>query len=432
MSSALAQAPAAAPTSATTDADRATIKELVERVIALEGQVRMLQHQGATNQGSGAAGAPSQAADTGTPPESTSQAAAQGQSVASQSEPVPAQTTEPAGVYGGASSMAKALNPDIGIIGNFVSATGRNRINPSPSFTLQESEVSLQAVVDPYARADFFLAFGEEGVEVEEGYVTFTAMPGGFVPRLGKMRAAFGRVNSFHNHNLPWVDRPLVTFNLMGGSLDEADIGIKDAGMSVSRVIPAPGGLFLEGTGQVFRGDSGSLFQASRRSDVAVVGHLKAYKDLTESTNLELGGSYARGHNDAGADTLTQLYGMDATFRWRPLRRSIYRSFAARTEVMWSDREQAPLAQHAFGLYASTEYQFARRWQGGLRFDWSERARNAALHDSGQALVLTFSPSEYNQIRGQFRRTQYAEGQTSNELLMQVLFTLGAHGAHPF
>jgi hypothetical protein len=28
---------------------------------------------------------------------------------------------------------------------------------------MQESEASFQAVVDPYARADFFLAFGEQG-----------------------------------------------------------------------------------------------------------------------------------------------------------------------------------------------------------------------------------------------------------------------------
>lgn len=335
-------------------------------------------------------------------------------------------------VYGRAGASAKALNPDIGIIGNFVSAFGRNQINPVPALSLQESEVSLQAIVDPYARADFFLAFGEQGVEVEEGYVTFPALPGGFRLRGGKMRAAFGRVNAFHNHTLPWVDRPLVTFNLLGGSLDEADIGIKDAGISVSRILPAPKGIFLEATGEVFRGESGSLFQASRRSDVSVVGHLKGYGDFTEDTNLELGFSYARGHNDTGSDFLTQLYGIDATLRWKPLRRAIYHSFAARTEVMWSRREETLATQRAFGFYGSLEYQLSRRWFIGGRYDWTERARNAAQHDSGGSFVLTYWPSEFNQIRGQLRRTRYAEGQTANEFLVQFLFTLGAHGAHVF
>lgn len=138
-------------------------------------------------------------------------------------------------VYGGAKAASKVLNPDVGVIGNFVGAAGRNQINPLKPLSLQESEVSLQAVVDPYARADFFLAIGEEGIEVEEGYVTFPTLPGRFSVRAGRMRAAFGRVNTFHNHTLPWIDRPLATFNLMGGSLEEADVGIKDSG-----VCPAP------------------------------------------------------------------------------------------------------------------------------------------------------------------------------------------------
>jgi len=334
--------------------------------------------------------------------------------------------------YGGASATAKVFNPDMGVIGNFVAGMGRNQINPVPALSLQESEVSLQAIVDPYARADFFLAYGEQGVEVEEGYVTFPALPGGFRLRGGKMRAAFGRVNAFHNHTLPWVDRPLVTFNLLGGSLEEADIGIKDAGVSVSRILPAPKGIFLEATGEMYRGDSGSLFQASRRSDASAVAHLKGYGDFTENTNLELGFSYARGHNDTGSNFITELYGLDATLRWKPVRRAIYHSLAARTEAMWSRREETLATQRAFGFYGSLEYQLSRRWFTGGRYDWTERARNAAQHDSGGSLVLTYWPSEFNQIRGQLRRTRYAEGTTANEFLVQFLFTLGAHGAHPF
>jgi hypothetical protein len=318
------------------------------------------------------------------------------------------------------------------VIGNFIGATGRNTINPFRALSLQESEVSLQAIVDPYARADFFLAIGEEGIEVEEGYVTFSGVPGGFVPKVGKMRASFGRVNQFHNHTLPWVDRPLATFKLLGGSLEEADVGIKDAGLSVSRILPAPEGLFLEATGEVFRGDSGSLFKVSTRSDVSVVGHFRGYGDLTESTNLEAGGSYARGHNDLGSSFITQLYGTHITLRWRPLRRAIYHSFAARAELFWSRSEEIAVTQRAFGWFGSLEYRLGRRWFVGGRYDWSERARNAAQHDSGGSFVLTYWPSEYNQIRGQLRRTRYAEGTTANEFLFQFLFTLGAHGAHPF
>ena len=117
---------------------------------------------------------------------------------------------------------------------------------------LHESEAAFQAVVDPYARADFFISFGEEGVNVEEGFITLTSLPGGLLTKVGKMRAAFGKVNSLHNHVLPWADRPLVIGNLVGG-----EDGIDDAGISVARLIPNPW-IFLEATGQVFRGDSGA------------------------------------------------------------------------------------------------------------------------------------------------------------------------------
>ncbi|MCH7978376.1 MAG: hypothetical protein IH935_05295 [Acidobacteria bacterium] len=338
----------------------------------------------------------------------------------------------PLPVYGGAASQTKLLNPDIGVIGNFTGASGHNRIAPSAALSLAETEISLQAIIDPYAQADFFLALGEEGVEVEEGYITFPALPGGLLLKAGRMRAGFGKVNALHNHSLPWIDRPLVAFNLLGGDPEEADIGIKDAGFSVSRILPVPGETFWEVTAEMYRGDSGTLFQASRRSDLSAVGRLRAYRDLTESTNLEVGGSYARGHNDQGTDFITQLFGVDATLRWKPLRRAIYRSFLARAEVDWSRRQEAAATQRALGLFVSAEYQFSRRWYAGGRFDWSERARNAAEHDSGGSLLLSYWPSEFNQIRGQLRRTRYAEGFTANEFLFQFLFTLGAHGAHPF
>ncbi len=337
--------------------------------------------------------------------------------------------------YGGAGSAAKALNPDISVIGDFLGAVGRNPLRPVSTLELHESEVGFQAVIDPYARGDFFLSFGESGVNVEEGYLTFTALPGGFVAKVGKMRAAFGKVNTIHNHALEWTDRPMVTENLVGG-----EDGIDDAGLSITRILPAPKGIFLEATGQIYRGDSENLFQAAQKKDVAYVAHLRGYHDFTESTNVDLGFSYARGHSapfaadssDVTPDSNTELFGLDATFRWKPLRRSIYHSFLARTELVWSRREQIPFEQHAFGFFTSAEYRLNRRWTVGGRFDRSGRATNADLTDTGFSALLTYWPSEFSQIRGQYRFARYAEGRDGNELRFQFLFVLGAHGAHPF
>src|SRR5215510_8067536 len=196
-----------------------------------------------------------------------------------------------------------------------------------------------------------------------------------------------------HNHVLPWVERPLVSNNLVAG-----EDGINDAGFSIQRILPAPKGIFLEATGQLFRGDSGDVFKSSQRSDVSAVAHLRGYKDINESTNLDLGVSYARGHNDVGSDFITSLYGVDATLRWKPLRRAIYHSFVARSEFIWSQREQNPFMQRAFGMYASGEYQFKRRWFLGGRYAWSDRAREANLTDKGGSVILAYWPSEFSQI----------------------------------
>lgn len=336
-------------------------------------------------------------------------------------------------VYGAATAGSKVFNPDIAVIGDFLGAAGVNRVNPNPALEMHESEASFQAVVDPYARADFFLSFGEEGVNLEEGYVTFPAIPGGLLVRVGKMRAAFGKVNTLHNHVLPWTDRPLVNTNLVGG-----EDGIDDAGLSVARLIPNPW-LFLEATGQVFRGDSDEVFHASRRGDLSYVGHLRGYQDITEDSNIDLGFSVSHGHNTAGVVDgvdlgrfTTNLFGVDATFRWRPLQRSIYHSFVGRSEVIWSRRNQIGGLQRSLGYYVSADYQFARRWFAGARYDRADRADDASIMDRGQSVLLTYWPSEFSQIRGQYRRTDYGAGPTANEFLFQFQFSIGAHGAHPF
>jgi hypothetical protein len=327
-------------------------------------------------------------------------------------------------VYGNVSAASKVFNPDISAIGDFLGAVGKSPGGGEPSLQLHEAELGFQAVVDPYARADFFLTYGPDEVGVEEAFITFPTTPGGLLMKVGKMRDAFGKVDGMHNHVLPFTDRPLVTQNLTGG-----EDGLADAGISLSRLIPNPW-LFLEATGQVYRGQN-QVFAAPTRGDVSYVAHLRAYRDVSESSNLDLGGSFAYGHNDSGPDQTTRLFGVDATFRFRPLRRAIYRRFVGRTELVWSQRREPDGEKDAFGFYASAEYQFARRWFAGARYDYSDRA-SEPLTDKGGSLILTYWPSEFSQIRGQYRHTRFGEGRTADEFLFQFLFSIGAHGAHTF
>jgi hypothetical protein len=330
-------------------------------------------------------------------------------------------------VYGGTAALSKIFNPDIAVIGNFIGLAGKNEIDDRPALALDESEVSFQAIVDPYARADFFLAFSQEGVEIEEGFVTFPTLPGGLLAKVGQLKQQVGKENTLHTHARLWPDETLMQRNLLGG-----EEGLADAGVSVSKLLLNPW-FFLEATGEVYRGDS-SVFSTFDRGDLSWVGRLRGYRDVSESANVDIGTSFAWGHNELGEDATTRLIGVDATFRWRPLKRAVYRRLLARTEVLWSRSSgvETDGSATSFGWYAGGEYQLARRWFAGARLDYAERAFDPALSDKGGSLFVTFWSSEFSQLRGQYRRTRYAENVTANELLFQVQFSIGAHGAHSF
>ncbi len=130
-----------------------------DRLVALEQ--RLAQIGGGPMTPAAAPDAPASAAvAAATPPEPPARTEAPGQSSAA-----------PAG-------SSKAFNPDMSVNGNFVGAAGNNPFSTLPAMQLSEVEAAFQAVVDPYARADFFLSVNPEGIEVEEGFITFTSLPG--------------------------------------------------------------------------------------------------------------------------------------------------------------------------------------------------------------------------------------------------------------
>jgi hypothetical protein len=391
-------------------------QQYADRLAALEARLAALQAAGATQPAGPAAPATGAGVPAAAPAPADVPSGGAGAGGPSGTLPV----------YGNTSALSKIFNPDIAVIGNFQGAVGTNTVAPTPALQLNEAELSLQAVVDPYARADFFVSLGPDGhATVEEGFLTLTSLPGGLLAKVGQMKAAFGKVNQLHPHSMPWADRPLVFTNLVGG-----DEGVAASGVSVSKLIPNPW-FFFEATGEVYGTDSG-VFAAPARGDLSYVGRVRGYQDLGDASNVDLGASVAYGRNDAGHDATTRLFGVDATFRYRPLRRATYRRLLARTELVWSRRSELAGLPQSFGAYLSGEYQFAQRWFAGARLDYADRATDPMRRDKGGSLVLTFWPSEFSQVRGQYRRTRYAEGMTANEVLFQFLFSIGAHGAHVF
>jgi len=326
---------------------------------------------------------------------------------------------------------SKVFNPDISVIGNFFGKAGQqnpyefgpDRDSMRPVLQLDEAEVALQAFVDPYAKAHFFLSASPQGLEIEEGYAQFVTLPYDLTAKAGKFKALFGKANTWHTHVRPWVDQPLVIHNFFG------DEQLADSGISLSKVFPNAANIFVEATGEVFRGDVENVFQHENQSDLFYNAHLKAFRDISENSNIELGTSYARGTFD---NARNQFVGIDLTYRWKPLQQGLYRGFIGRLEAITNDRPGA--GRNPKGFYAAGDYQLAQRWFTGLRIDAADRflEGGSLVTDRGAAATLTFWPSEFSQLRGELRRIRYGDARTINELLFQLQFAIGAHGAHAF
>jgi len=323
-------------------------------------------------------------------------------------------------------SASKVFNPDTSVIGNFLGKAGAdNPYDPRSPFKLDEAEVSFQAFVDPYMKGNFFLSVSPEGIDVEEGYAQFVTLPWDLTAKAGKFKAMFGKANTWHTHLRPWADQPLVIHNFFTDEQFHGD------GLSVSKALPNSFA-FVEATGEVYSGDVGGMFVRQHPSDVAWNTHLKAFKDVTESSNIELGTSWARG---TIGDGHSAFGGFDVTYRWKPLQQGLYRGLIARLEGIANKRDD--FDRRLRGAYASLDYQLGQRWFTGVRLDTADETPSlaavaAGTRDRGLSATLTFWPSEFSQIRGQLRRTKYGDVKTANELLLQLQFAIGAHGAHAF
>lgn len=325
---------------------------------------------------------------------------------------------------------AKVLNPDISVISNFLGSYNFDA-QKKGRFDLDEAEFSFQSNVDPYSRADVFLSVTPDGAEIEEGFLTLLKLPGRFGAKIGKMRANFGKVNTQHTHLVPYTDRPLPVVQYFGPE------GLVEVGMSVSRTLPVP--FFLEATAEAFSGDNEVAFGSGDFKKPLFVGHLKAFWNLGEASNLEVGASAAHGFGPEPDFTRNLIGGADFTFRYKPLLTAIYRSFLWRNEFFYRRPFNIGSNLVARGFYSFLQYQSGRRWYWGARFDFAQEPENDFLtsgktfHQLAFAGIITFTPSEFSRFRLQYRQTDdNAGGKAVHEILFQTNFSIGAHGAHVF
>jgi len=323
--------------------------------------------------------------------------------------------------------LAKII-PDISVIGSLAVAyfkeepTGEMGHNPARTgFTLQEIEIGFQSVIDPYFRADVFLSINEAGVELEEGYATTLSLPKGLQIKAGKFLLPFGRQNSKHLEQWNFVNAPLISKYLWGPE------GLNELGAEIAYTFPTP--FFLQLQGTFSNGVNEESFGGERKKDFLYQGRLTTSFDPNEKWILLLGTSGAWGFNSELAGAFTQIYGGDLLIRYKP---SSYRALTLQAEYLFRDRELAAGKVLDGGGYAFVDYQFAKRWHAGLRYDQVGWPEGLVAKEFRISPAVTFNPTEFSRLRLQYDFSKVTSQEANHAVTLQLQYVMGSHGAHPF
>jgi hypothetical protein len=329
-------------------------------------------------------------------------------------------------------------------------------------FSLNETELSLSANIDPWFRGVANIAFApDNSVSVEEAYVQTTSLGKGLTLRGGRFLSGIGYLNPQHAHTWDFADAPLAYQAMLGTQFG-------DDGLQLNWV--APTDRLFELRGELGRGRS--FPGSNRNSNGAGMASLSAHlgDDIGESHSWRAGLSYLQAKAadqevlapDAGGTEVrnaftgtTHVWIADAVWKWAPEGNATRTNFKLQGEYLRSTRDGSLVVDTAglasegsyravqSGWYLQGIYQFMPRWRIGLRTERldggsPDLGANAGLLavDTGnarkQTLMLDYNPSEFSRIRFQVAQDRARMNVSDWQWLIQYQMSLGAHGAHSY
>src|SRR5947199_5770553 len=99
------------------------------------------------------------------------------------------------------------FNPAIGLIVDTVGSYGSKTRG---DFELRAAELGISASVDPFARGYAIITGSNHGgFGMEEAAIVTTSLPYNLTFKGDRFFADFGRLSKFHDHDLPFVNRPI-------------------------------------------------------------------------------------------------------------------------------------------------------------------------------------------------------------------------------
>jgi hypothetical protein len=380
-----------------------------------------------------------------------------------------------------------ALNPGVsvilnGVYGNFSRDPNTYRLNgfvPTMGdvaagrrgLSLGESELALMSNIDHMFRGTLIASISPDNssIDVEEGYIQTIGLSHGFTIKAGRFFSAVGYQNQIHAHAWDFTDTPLAMKVFLGNQLNEDGIQFKwvaptdlyfDVGVEFGRGRQFPSGVDRNkngfGSTNFFTHVGGDLGQSIAWQ--TGLSHLwtspkdRTYADV-DSTGTGVVNSFTG---------KSRLWVLDGVLKWAPNGNPTYNNFKLQGEyfrrkengdLTFDTASRAltdGLTSRQSGWYLQGVYQFLPQWRVGYRYDRLDSGTtNIGLVDSGalsaadfpilgayrpkrHTAMVDWNPSEFSRIRLQFARDYSRLNQPDNQLLLQYIVSLGAHGAHRF
>ena len=362
-------------------------------------------------------------------------------------------------------ASAGAFNPAIGVV--LEGTAGYLSQNPNNYFVkgfplgddtspgarglkLSESEVNFQANVDPYLFGNLTLSISPDNqISVEEAFMQTTSLPWGFTLRAGRFFSGIGYMNEQHSHTWDFVDTALPYRVFLNTQYDDDGVQLRWL---------APTRQFLEFGTEVFRGDAFPAAGAARVGYGSNTAFVHTGGDINDSSTYRTGLSWLhsvasdRTTFTATNDTFDIFNGhtntliWDAVYKWAPNGNPVDTNFKLQGEFFANQNSgqfnSIPYNGWQTGFYAQAVYQFMPRWRFGVRYDQlhgnqqSGDLAGTVVDTQGTtprraSAMLEYNTSEFGRFRAQYN-ADWSRGTFDNQVFLQYIISLGAHGAHLF
>ena len=335
------------------------------------------------------------------------------------------------------------FNPAITVFGNFLYRNDDRPVfvgdDPTAArvddrFNLREAEVDFRAPIDPWADGVLITTFEAEtpdqfNASIEEGYVLLKKLPfldsapGGLKIEIGRFRPTFGRFNTVHLHDLPQMTYPRALQTFLGPEGFIAD------GISGEFFLPSPSSKdVIDATIQLVDGGNLPVAPDQDSSNLATVGHLKWFRDLVPGQDLEIGTSAWSSNAE------NQLYGLDATYRWKPYVAGEWNSFLVGAEFFQADLSDGRHDPHPNGFGVWSQYQIDRNLYVGARYGQADDLFDESLVTRTVGAYVTYYTTEFLRFRLGLEHTKsdVATLDGLDTAFLELNFIYGSHPAEPY